>query len=430
MSDSNPVLELAEPEPVAIGESWTKLAKGSATALLTRGTGVAISLVTAAVTARALGPEGKGILAFLSTTSALAARAGLMGLDGSFAHFHLVQRRSLEACLGAATWITILAGVVAGLVCELLVMISPAMRASAPPALSVPYFAAMPAYFVLFVSTFVLFAVGRERFFAILDVGYRAAMLVGLVIALLVLNGTVSTAVWVQIAVGLSFAMMAAIAAGRMTGWRFRFDAKLVMEMLGHGTRFYAYGLFRYALCYGGVLVAAILLSPQDAGLFAVSLLLGEGMILFAGAINLAFYPAVATTTNRRAYTISIGKRIALVSVCIGGVLAVTARPVIETVYGPAFLPSVRPFLYMLPGLILLSTEQVVSSYFAARGMPWQVVLVLLAGCAVGLLLAGPLARQAGLGGLAVAIGIAHIFVSLAVLFQFARDTDESRTSK
>jgi O-antigen/teichoic acid export membrane protein len=424
MSNSDRVLELVEPEPVLIAESWTKLARGSATALLTRGAGIAVSIITAAVTARALGPEGKGILAFLSTTSALAARAGLLGLDGSFAHFHLVQRRSLQACLGAASVITVLAGVVAGLVCQLLVIMSPAVRASAPPSLAVPYFAAMPAYFVLFVSTFVLFAAGRESFFVIVDIGYRAAMLIGLSLALLVLNGTIVAAVWVQIGVGLLFAVVTAVAAGRLIGWQFRFDIDLIKEMLQHGTRFYAYGLLRYALCYGGVLLAGLLLSPRDAGLFAVSLLLGEGMILFAGAINLAFYPTVSTTSRRRAYTMSVGRRILLVSCALAGVLAMTAHPLIENVYGPAFLPSVRPFLYMLPGLILLTTEQVVSSYFAARGMPWQIVLMLLAGCAVALLLAGPFSRQAGLVGLALAISISQSFVSLAVLFQFARSTD------
>jgi hypothetical protein len=57
--------------------------------------------------------------------------------------------------------------------------------------------------------------------------------------------------------------------------------------------------------------------------------------------------------------------------------------------------------------------------------MPWRIVFTLLAGCGTGLVLSGPFAHKAGLPGLALAIGIAHTFVSVAVLFQFARDTEE-----
>jgi O-antigen/teichoic acid export membrane protein len=407
--------------------SWRRVAKGSATALLTRGTGVALSMVTAIVTARALGPEGKGILAFLSTITALAARAGGLGLDGSFAHFHLVRQRTLEACLGAAAVITIVSGVAAGAVCELLVIAVPAMRAGAPPALAAPFFAAMPAYFVLFISTFVFFALGRETWFGMFDVGYRAAMLGGMSVALLWLNGTVRAAVWVQIVVGVLFAVAAAVAAGRVLRWRLEFDRSLIAEMLHQGAPYYWYGLVRYALCYGGVLLAGLLLSAADAGLFAVSLMLGEGMILFAGAVNLAFYPAVALTNDRRKYTATMARRIAVLSVVMAVMLGLAAAPLVRLVYGAAFAPAVLPFLLLLPGLVLLTIEQVLSSYYAARAMPWRIVMTIAAGCVLALAGAVPASRAYGLRGLALAIGVTQALVSLAVLQRFVTEPVDSR---
>src|SRR5207248_3324741 len=48
------------------GRPQTGLVRGGAIALVARAAGVAISVVTGIVTARFLGPEGKGVLSFLS----------------------------------------------------------------------------------------------------------------------------------------------------------------------------------------------------------------------------------------------------------------------------------------------------------------------------------------------------------------------------
>src|SRR5436309_7809702 len=85
--------------------------RGSAIALTARVAGVAVSLLTGIVTARMLGPDGKGALAYLSAASALVVRAGSLGMDGSFAHFYLARRVSLAECLGSVMWITATAGI-------------------------------------------------------------------------------------------------------------------------------------------------------------------------------------------------------------------------------------------------------------------------------------------------------------------------------
>jgi O-antigen/teichoic acid export membrane protein len=422
---------LPQPEEVALlprssreeRSAAKSLRRGGITALVARGAGVAVSIGVGIVTARALGPEGKGILAFLSTVTAFAVRAGSVGLDGSFAHFYLVRRQPLSACLGALTAITFVAGVSAALICELLLFAWPALRAASPLALAIPFFASIPAQFVLFVSTFVFFGLGREIVFGVFDVAYRATLLVVLAVVLIPLHGTVSAAVWVQIATSLAFAGIAVIVVGSLAGWELRVDRSLIADMLRYGGRYYSYGLFRYVLCYGGVFVAGIMLTPGDAGLFAVSLMLGEGMILFAGAINLVFYPAVSMRHDRIQYAAVVGRRMAAFCCVAALLLALAAEPLVRVVYGSAFAPAVLPFLYMLPGLILLGVEQVISSYFAARGMPWRIALPMAAGTVIGGLLAAALASQFGLPGLALATAAAQGAVSLWIIFQFAHET-------
>ena len=398
------------------------LAQSSGTALAARALGVAISVASGIITARALGPEGKGSLAFLSTVAAFAVRAASAGLDGSFAHFHVAQRRPLAKCLGALVWITAIAGLTAGVVCELLVVVWPSFREAAPYSLSVPFFATIPAQFVLFLSTFVFFGLGRDMVFGVFDVAYRLVLLLSLAVALLLADGTVRAAVWVQIAANVTFAGIAVAVIGRWAGWSVQVDASLVNEMLRYGSRYYSYGLCRYALCYGGVVIAGMTLTTFDAGIFSVSLMLGEGLTLFAGAINLAFYPAVAAADNRWRYAASAGLRMLGMSCLVAGVLALVARPLVHIVYGASFAQAVSPFLYMLPGLVLLGVEQVVASYFAAGGMPVRVVLPMVVGTVVGAMLSVPLSNEWGLGGLAIAIGFTQVAIAAVILILFVRD--------
>jgi O-antigen/teichoic acid export membrane protein len=153
--------------------------------------------------------------------------------------------------------------------------------------------------------------------------------------------------------------------------------------------------------------------------------MLGEAIVLFAGSINLAFYPAVSTAADPRAYTARTSWRIFLMSIAIGGALAIVAHPLIRLLYGPAFLPSVAAYLWMLPGFVLLSAEQVVSSYFATRGMPQWVIGVLLAGTVGGGALAVAMGSIYGVNGVAAAVGAAQVCASAVVLLRFARSREE-----
>ena len=416
-----PTFEPDENVPTTASAPSSTLLRGGAIAVLARLVGVALSLAISVVTARALGPAGKGTFAFLSAAVALVVRAGSLGLDGSFTQFYLARRRPLAVCLGTLLWITVGAGVAASLVGQVAIVAIPGMMQAAPRSLSVPLFLAMPAFFVLYISTFVLFGLKRETFFAVLDIGYRVALLSAFLIAFYVFDGALTAAVWIHISAGVCFAAAATVAMGRAVHWRFPFDLQLAREMLAYGVRYYSYGLLRYALCYQGVLIAGLMLTNMEAGLFSVAAAFTEVIMLFAGSVNLAFYPAVATAADPHRYTATATRRVLGLSCLVGIGMAIAARPVVRTLYGTAFLPSVPVFLCMLPGWILLCGEQMMSSFFALKGMPWRVVSVFFVGTLLAAALSSVLSRQYGINGVGVAMGLSAALVSAAVAIQFVR---------
>jgi O-antigen/teichoic acid export membrane protein len=397
------------------------LARRSSIVLLARVLGVGLSLGAGILTARALGPEGKGILAFLSTASALLVRAGSFGLDGSFTYVYIVRRHSLAECIGTSVRVLLGAAALGGAVTILALKVVPSLAGSVPSQYIVLYFAATPAYFFLFLVTFVFFALGREISFALFDIGYRLSLLVGLWIVLMALDRGVGGAVWLQVCVSVVFAAIALMWSARQAGWRLPFSAAVFSDALDQGGRYYIYSAARHALAYGGILLAAMLLSPGDAGIYSVSLMFGEALMLFTGSVSLSFYPLVAKTSDPQVYTRTVVIRILSMTTALGLALAVAAGPVVDLLYGEAFERSVPTFLWMLPGVLLLGVEQVLSSFFASRGMPWRIVAIVVGGAATAIALAVLLTRHGDVTRLALAVAVAQGATALFVVREFAR---------
>jgi len=169
--------------------------------------------------------------------------------------------------------------------------------------------------------------------------------------------------------------------------------------------------------------MAGLLLNRRDSGVFSVALMLGEGMFLFAGAINLAFYPSVAASMNPRDYTRRTAVHMLWLCGLVGVTLGIMARFAVPLLLGPGFAPSVPAFFWMLPGLVLLGGEQVIASYFAATFMPWPIVGSIAFGVGLGSILAVLLSAEWGLRGVAVATAAAQLCAALGVLAKFVSDS-------
>ena len=102
----------------------------------------------------------------------------------------------------------------------------------------------------------------------------------------------------------------------------------------------------------------------------------------------------------------------------IGGLLAgILADPVIVLLYGEAFRPAVRIFLFLIPAVFALSLNQVYQNYFASIGFPLIAVASPIAGALLNLGLNAILLPSIGVIGAALASIAAYSFMLLCSLF-------------
>jgi O-antigen/teichoic acid export membrane protein len=379
-----------------------------------------VSLCTGVLVARALGPGGRGALAYVSTITNLAARFASLGVESAFTRMHRSHGHPLAVVVGTVTWLTLGLGALAAVILEVVLAVVPSFSAGVPLLLLRPYFWAMPALLLQLVAGYVFFGADRARAYSGLDLAWRVTTLGLTVVGAYALGGGPTVVGLLQLSASLAFALGAWWWLRVVAGGRLPFDAALVRDMATHAGRYYVYSVARYALCYGSTVIAAQSLGLAEAGLFAVAIMLIETLFLFATTINLSFYPEVAVAASPAVVTRRVALQTVAGTVVLGGALYAVAHVLVPWLYGRDFHAAVGLYLWLLPGAMLLAGEQVVASFFAAHTASWLPALAMMTGALCLPVAAWAMVPGAGVQGLAMAASAAQAVAAAVVLSGFA----------
>lgn len=133
------------------------------------------------------------------------------------------------------------------------------------------------------------------------------------------------------------------------------------------------------------VLLVSVLRGVRDAGLYAVASQFGDLLLVLPAAIGYVMFRRGSTSTPEHwedalrsiRWTAAAGVAMALV-------LELSASEVVQILFGARYQPSVAAVRLLLPGIVLLSVQSVISAYVASRGRPRVVLLAWLSGATFG----------------------------------------------
>jgi antigen flippase len=376
------------------------------TTLATRLALVAAGLLTSIITARYLGPDGRGQFFFWTTVAALVVQFGNGGLQASNAY--LLTRRGADAGVLSAN--SLLVSLVAGLLLGVLALAvlglgNPDRQVVGARAAAVLMLAVSGLYIML--GSNLLVALGRVGEFNRVELVVRYG-------AVLVLLATAWA--WRQVDSLLVALGLVSLASCAFVLWRLQQVAPLgrpsttvLREGIGYGLRAYlAAGL--------GMLVArsnAFLLEPRvdaaEYGTWSIAMQFFDVMNLIPASVALVLLPRILRAERPHDM---LGPQMLLV----GGLLTVVAAgfvlvgaPVIEFLYGAAFVPAYDHLLWGLPGLLGLGLTAILSQYLAAKGLPWSLVWVWLVVALLQGGLAWTLIPHHGVDGAMLSLSIAYL---------------------
>lgn len=334
-----------------------------------------LALGQAAIVARWLGPEGKGVLTLVQLLPGMLAIFLNFGINS--ANVYYAGSRRLDIGTLASNGLTLgLVGSTVGIAAVAILVVGgwlDALMPGVPPAILLLSMAALPAS--LLIGQFNAILQGLRRISAVNAVNvlhtlatlvFMAVLIIGLQIGLLgAVLAVVGSAVFTLALVGRLLWREGAIFIPR---W----NPPAVRQLLSFGLRGYVGQLLQFFNYRLDMFLVNFFLDPASVGIYSVSVRMAELLWYLPNSVGFVIFPRAASAKpgEMRSFIPRVfGITVALTFIGAIG-LAVLGRFLIVIVYSPAFLDAYVPLLALLPGVVLLGGAKVLTNVIAGHGYP------------------------------------------------------------
>ena len=358
-----------------------RFSRDVAATFATRAVLVGLGVASSVLTARYLGPGGRGVLVTVTALAGIGLQLGNLGLHAS--NTYQVSRRSdLLATVWAnslrtASWVGV--GLTILTLCA--AVLFPRILGEIPLPLLLPVAMSIPFQLLLLFGLNLLVGLGRVPLFNVMELIFRGAGVAGLFLALVVLGGDVRWVLILNLLVAVGGAVaVARILSGeiRRTGVREgRTSMALFRAGVGYGARAYVAALLAYLIVRSDMLMVNTLRGTPEAGVYSIAVQIADLLYLLPMSIGLVLFPRLTRhEEGDPVFALKVARHTAFLMLLLCGAAAVLARPAIELLYGAGFLPAVRALWWLLPGIWAYGVCNQLATHLASSGMPLAAVLV------------------------------------------------------
>jgi len=386
-----------------------------------------VGLVISIVTARGLGPEGRGeynLLILIITTLTTLFNFGIPGSNTYFTAQKKIEKGKLmRASFFIATWLSLFSFLLLFILyrVDYLRYLFPVDKLTPTMVIS---FAIIPVvFFNVFAQGIIM---GENKIYlnnyiylgsqtaqaATLAVAYALGILsVQLAIAVFAISNLVSFTI-----IGVSYRSTFFSFASHRMEWR-EYKQLLVFSaplQLSNIIQFLNYRL--------GAFIVNYFLGAASIGLFFMAVNLEEILLLLSTSIAAVLLPTVAAQ-HEQSKMISVKAAVASFALTLAAAaLAVPIAPfAIVHLFGKDFAGSVLPFLILLPGITIFSVTNVLATYILGIGKPGFNTVISFVALIFTVVLNVVLIPRYGISGAAAASSISYIILSCLTLVIFVK---------
>ncbi|MDQ2914996.1 MAG: polysaccharide biosynthesis C-terminal domain-containing protein, partial [Chloroflexota bacterium] len=373
--------------------------------------------------ARALGPDGRGTIAFVIVSALVLARISEFGVADATLVF-ASRRASLRPALLAN--FLMLAACVGVLLAVLGVVALTIFGPSGPAGVGMieVLLVVVGAVAVTLTDASDAFLLGSgripQRAVVLVLVPWMYAGLIGLMLVAGILTVTSAATVW-------AISMVSGAAALVWLSYRVAGvsspNIALLRESITFGTRAWVGNVAGFLNMRLDQILLGILATEAALGMYAVAVNGAEILLYFPAAVTAALIPALARAEPDIRHEQALrGFRILGATTVMSVLVAAVAGPLLlAAVFGPGFQASVVPFLWLLPGAVGYATKTVFSSALLASSSPGLSSVSSIAALVTGVVLDLLLIPGYGATGAAFAASAAFLMGGVVALVLYRR---------
>jgi O-antigen/teichoic acid export membrane protein len=392
---------------------------------------VFIGIVSSIITARWLGPAGKGTLAVLWIIVGLGVQFGNFGFHSSNVYFIARDKILAPRIASNSLWFGLTIGLLisVGIIC--LYRVNSNLFSSIPFNLLLVTVILIP--FKLLLLFFQNIFLGLQKLLAYnsFELAERSSLLVVLVLVLILLKqGLSELMVFILIITGILTAFFT-IYTKRMIKFSFSsFDTQVFANTFRYGLKVYLACFFSFLVIRSDMILVNYFRGASASGIYSIAVNFSELLYLLPVTIGAMLFPKVsANIADDGIFTQKISRLTVLLMAIICILVAIVCRPLILLMYGRQFTFSAIPLLWLLPGIFFLSLATIYNNDLAGRGYPPVIIYATATAFILNFGLNLLFIPRYGITGAAITSSVSY-FVMFIIVLSYSVKIMHSRAEK
>jgi len=394
---------------------------------------VGLGVASSVLTARALGPAGRGVLATVGALAGIGLQLGNLGLHAS--NTYQVSRR--PDCMGSVWANSVRTAAYLGLALTVAILcaasVFPALLGEVPLPMLLPAALCIPFQLLVLFGLNLLVGMGRVTLFNVLEVGFRTAGLASLVGVLLFLGADLRWVLIASLLITIASAVVVAKILDRMARGPGAGEAKtsfsLFRDSVGYGARSYVAALLAYLIVRSDLLLVNTLRSTAEAGIYSIAVQIADLLYLLPMSIGMVLFPLLSRHGDGDPhFATKVVRHTAFLMLLLCAAAGITAAPVIHLLYGAGFSPAVFALWWLLPGIWAYGVTNPIATHLASAGMPLPAVLVWIPPLILNVVLNLFWIPRWGIAGAAASSSVSYLMVLALHLALWSRTLGGSWT--
>lgn len=398
--------------------------------LLTLGTKVllfAVNILTSIITARVLGPHDRGIVSVLLNMATTLDNFCRLGIYSG--NIYMIARQKEDISGVAAN--SIVFSVIFGTIGIIIVIffkgyILSTFLWNSPPLYLILAICVVPLHLFDTFFTAILQALNKFSVSNTRMILSNLLSLLGLFIALALLNTGVIGTLAVNIVVSFATALFMLCAVKRVSTIKFSICKHLAKRTLSYGIKSYYQTLTSYFHLKLDLYLLPIFLDPSAIAFYIIGTRMAELILILPNTIGTILFPKLSNTRRRhdKLEMMSIVIRQTILSVgLISVLLLIVGESLIVTWYGAEYTKAAEPFKIILPGVMMMALYSVLNRYFMSENKQtiniYSGSIALVGNLTFNIILIPKL----GINGAAMASTISYSLATLVLLVFFLKET-------
>lgn len=387
-----------------------------------------LALISSILLARFLGPEGRGLLALVQLLPELVMIFALLGFDQAYAVYAGLEPERRCSMLWQSATIAVVVGGITAIICSLYIYFgAPGFESliHGPFWLYILPLAIIPISMTGAYWCSILRGMNHILLLNGIELGSKIASLTLIIILVGWLDLSVGGAVLTNVGMSIGTLILLIFLFRQMNIWgKPLFDWFLLKKAGRFALPVYFGTIMSYFNYRIDQLIVAILLPPAQLAFYVLATSLAEQLWILTGAVTTALLPHL-TNSNERDPTLSaiIARHVMVWTGMACCLLFFLAEVLVRVMYSNAFVETVAPLRWLLPGVFTLSIGKVLVSEILVREKAQVTMWIAVVAAFINIIGNLVLIPHMGISGAALASSLSYTLVSIMVIWIYVRET-------